>query len=282
MARIQNADLHRLIGVHVIGEGRTGLFPSRAPGAERILDHPLPEILVADRGGVIDAQTVDQLDQAGAGGRHDAIDHGVGEAAICLDPFGEAVILQAGKAHHGLPQDIAIALQVVATLPGKRPGPAVAAGAQGGDHGTKCRARGRGVRRIMLDIRMIDVKGPGHRIDVIAALGHRQGNDADIGLRHAVDQRRVACDDGQIVDHRAHHLDRLARGGEFDQRRQVVLRRQTLPHRLVIGADACADDRPVERLSRLHQPVQIPGLMRAVEIADADMHDAGLQRGAII
>ena len=46
--------------------------------------------------------------------------------------------------------------------------------------------------------------------------------------------------------------------------------------------DAGADQRPVMADAGIEQIVEIDGLVRAMEIADAEMHDAGLERGAVV
>ena len=134
----------------------------------------------------------------------------------------------------------------------------------------------------MDDIGVSGIKAFAHRINVIAAFGHRQPDDANGRISHGTDQRAVTLFNREVVDHGAHNLGRGLRGIEFNQRRQTVLRQKLLAHRRIIGAHACAKDRPIMRLPVLHQTVQIPRLMRTVEIAHADMHDAGRQGAAII
>ena len=235
-----------------------------------------------DGGGVVHAELSRLRNLGGAGGRSDAIDHGVGETGVRLDPIGQHRIGHARERHDRLAQDIAVALQVVAAEPGERPLPRIAAQPQGSDYGPKGRARGLGMGRVMDNIGVGSVEPLAHRIDVIAAFGHRQPDDADDRVGHDADQRAVALFDRQVVDHRPHNLSRGLRGVEFDQRRQTVLRQELFPHRRIIGAHARAKDRPIMRFATLHQTVQIPRLMRAVKIAHADMNDAGCQGAAII
>ena len=61
----------------------------------------------------------------------------------------------------------------------------------------------------------------------------------------------------------------------------MLTARDTLEDK-VAGLDAGADDGPVAGLSRLHEAVQVPCLVGAVEIADADMNDARPQPGTIV
>ena len=173
-------------------------------------------------------------------------------------------------------------MQVITAQPGERPLPRITAQPQGRDHGPKGGARSVRVRRVMDDIGMGRVEPLAHRVDVIAALGNGQPDDANGRIGHGADQGTVALFDWQVVDHRAHNLGRGLRGVEFDQRCQTILRQELLAHGRIIGAHARAEDRPVMRLAVLHQTMQIPRLMRAVEIAHADMHDAGGQGAAVI
>ena len=56
VAAVEDADLHRLEGMHVVRKGGPGLVPVGAAGAEIVLDHPLTEVLVGDGGGVVDTE----------------------------------------------------------------------------------------------------------------------------------------------------------------------------------------------------------------------------------
>ena len=82
--------------------------------------------------------------------------------------------------------------------------PCVAALFQGRDHCAKGRARGIGIGGVVENVGVVCVKSLGHRIDVIAAFGHRQRHDADRGIGHLRDQRGVALIDRDKVDHRAY------------------------------------------------------------------------------
>ena len=80
----------------------------------------------------------------------------------------------------------------------------------------------------------------------------------------------------QKVDHRPDHPRRGPVGAQIDHRRQPVLRRQPAPLLGVEGLDPRADDRPVEIAALLEEPVQVEHLVGAMEVADADVEDAGL------
>ena len=155
-------------------------------------------------------------------------------------------------------------------------------GRQGRDHRTKGGTRRIGMCRVVANAVMRRVKAPRGRVDIVATFRHRQRHDANGRVAHCGNQGGVARLDRQIGDHRSDHLDRGACRVKLDQRRQTILRQQTVPHGRIVGAHPCADDRPILRGAGLHQPVQIPCLMRPVEVAQPDMHDAGTQLCAII
>ena len=120
MAGIEDADLHRLIGVDIVGEGGADAVPIGAPGAERVLDHPLAEVLVGDGGGVVDTEA--RQPAPVPSGRWQARCNrpwNSGRWQLAVDPVGKIRVRQAREAKHGLAQDIAVALQVVAALAGE-------------------------------------------------------------------------------------------------------------------------------------------------------------------
>ncbi len=61
----------------------------------------------------------------------------------------------------------------------------------------------------------------------------------------------------------------------LDHGGQPVLSLQLLAHGLVGWPHARADQRPVVIEPEVEQVIEIDGLMRAMEIADAEMHDTG-------
>ncbi len=282
MAAIEDADLHSFVIMHVRGEGRPDLVPIGASGAEVIFDDPLTEAFMRHGYSVLDAKLSHKGMFVRTSGRHDAIDHGIGEAAGCIDPICQLRIREPREGDNRLPQDCTIALKIVTAHSGERASTVIAADAEGGHDGAECSYRFLRVGGVMDDIGMGRIEGFGDRIDIVAAFGHGEGHDADIGLRHARDERGVTCDDRDVVDHRACDFGTAARGRQFDQGRHVVLRGQFLALRFVIGADARADNGPVLRQPILHKAVEVPRLVGAVEIAKADMDDAGCQGAAVI
>ena len=101
------------------------------------------------------------------------------------------------------------------------------------------------------------------------------GRDKD--LEHRRDVERL-----DEVDHRPGHPDRRRLRLLLDDRRQVILSGELGAHVDVVFAHAGADDRPVVIAPGGEQIVEINRLMRAMEIADADVNDAGAEIGAVI
>ena len=115
-------------------------------------------------------------------------------------------------------------------------------------------------------------------IKEIAAFGDGQRHDADRRIGHGRHQRGpVAGRD--IVDHRSGHLRGAAVGLLRDHGGEEILRGEHLAPLGIIRHHAGAHDGPVVPLPRRKQPVQIPRLMRAVEVAQADVQNAGAQVG---
>jgi len=115
VAAVEQLDLHLLVGRNVIGELHTNLFPGRAAGDEAVFQHPLHEGFADHWPGVIEAVlTLQVLAMGRAGHGCDAVDHGVGEADVALDPAGQVGIDQAGEGQCGLAGHVAVVGEVVA------------------------------------------------------------------------------------------------------------------------------------------------------------------------
>ena len=279
---VEHAKLHRLVVVDPVGERGADAVPVRTPGAEIVLDDPLAEVLVGDGHRVVDAELPCQRELPRAGRRHDAVDHRVGEGAVRVDPVGEVRVGRPCERNHGPPQHRAVALQVVAALAGERSDAPIAPKPERRQHCAERGARAIRVAGIVPDVRMLRVQTLRHGVDVVTALGDGQRDDPDCGIGHPAHESGMPFLDRHVVDHRADDLRRRAGRVELDQRRQAVLAQELLALRGVVRANAGADDCPVVVEPELEQPVQVPGLVRAVEVAEPDMDDAGGQRGAVI
>ena len=143
--------------------------------------------------------------------------------------------------------------------------------------------RARRVRRggVGGDVGMPGVECARGRVDEIAALGDGQRDDADGRIGEPFDGRGgVARHD--VVDHRADDACRAVSGVLLDDGGQPVLRGQPVAPGPLALEDAGADDRPVAVHAAVEQRIEIDRLVRAVEIANAEMQDAGRQVGARI
>ena len=115
VAAVEQPQLHQLVGLHLVDELHPDLLVRRPPGRERVLEHPLRVGLADDRPPVLDPEPLPDLGPVGVGGhRGDAVDHGVGEAHLALDPVAEFRVPQPGEGGEHPPGQVAVALQVVA------------------------------------------------------------------------------------------------------------------------------------------------------------------------
>ena len=124
------------------------------------------------------------------------------------------------------------------------------------------------------DVGMSRVEFPGRRVDEIAAFGDGQRHDADRRICKLLDDiSRVAR--RQKIDHHAGDARLPVPGILLDDGRQPVLLLKLRAARFFAIEYARADDRPVMPFARIEQIVEIDRLVRAMEIADAEMQDAG-------
>ena len=211
---------------------------------EVVLQHPLPERFADNRRGILDAEFLaHQADLARARRRRDAIDHAAWECNILRDPVMRVVRPALGEAEHRVAGDMAVFRQVVARHHRERRDPRVAPFHQRRDDDAEDGLWMIRTVPVGDDFGMRRVEAAGLGVDIVAAFGDRQRNDADFGLRHRVDQAD-GIDPGEI-DHRSADGCREAGGIQFDDRGQPVLRLQLAAHRIVIGFHARADDGPV-------------------------------------
>ena len=71
-------------------------------------------------------------------------------------------------------------------------------------------------------------------------------------------------------------------GSKLDQRGQAILRQQPLTHLSVVAAHSGSDDGPIVGLALLHELMNVPSLMGAVEISKTDMNNARRQLRTLI
>jgi hypothetical protein len=155
---------------------------------------------------------------------------------------------------------------VVARHHGEGRSATVAAALQGHDQRAEHALRPVGMGGIVADVRMLGIEGSGRGIDAIAALGHGQRHDAQGCVVERIDDGGGVRHSGGIrAGLQPHH------GGE------PVLRLKSAAHGLIARTDAGPEQRPIEIPAPVEQVVEIDRLMGTVEIADADVQDAGAQ-----
>ena len=272
MRSIEEPQFHQLIGFDVVDELGALAVPGRAAEGEVVLDHPLDEGLRHQRPSVLEPEGLRYRGAVGVGGRrHDAVDHGRGEAHFAGDPFAEVGIDQFGETGDQTAQGVAVGRQVVA-----------------GEHGEGRRALGataretcdqradRGLRsgerrEVVADVGIVLAQPPGRRIVAVALLGDGERDDAHPRVGEPGDQRRriLRCD-----DHPGRGADHPAVGARSVDRRdgvEPVLRTQRIAG--VGRAQGDAEDAPAGIFGE--QRVGVDRLMGAMEGADPEMDDAG-------
>src|SRR5690606_5070418 len=113
----------------------------------------------------------------GRGG--DAVDHAIGEGDVGPDPFGEGRVDQRGEADDGVFGDVTVAGDVVAAHDGERLNAGVAAFDEAGEDQAEGGFRRCEVCGVVGDVGMGRIEFLGCRVDVVAALGDGQRDDAD-------------------------------------------------------------------------------------------------------
>jgi hypothetical protein len=74
----------------------------------------------------------------------------------------------------------------------------------------------------------------------------------------------------------------IGSGLKLHHRGEPVLRLEGLSHCPVTGANACADQSPIKVFAGIEQIIQIHCLMRPVEVANADVKNAGSELRAMV
>lgn len=286
---VEEAELHELVGDDVVNNLDADLVVIGAALGELLLEDPLGEVFADDRPGILVAVLfLDVLTVLVRGLRGDAVNHGVGERDVLLYPGGQLRIDGLGEAQEHLRGDVTVALDVVAAHHCKRGDALLLAGDDGGgDEAEEGDETGEVVLLDGLDVggnlRVIELELAGDVVEVVATFGDGQGNDVDgrAGKHRNGVGRIVGSED--VVDDRADDAGVFRTVGElFRQRVEPVLGNQGVAHADVAGHNAHADDAPVEVLPLVHQLVEVTGLVRAVEAADAEVDDGGDDGAAVV
>ena len=277
VARVEQPELHQLIGLDVVDDLHADVLVRRPPGAELVLQHPLGERLAHHRPAIVDPEARAHLLDVLVGGRgRDAVDHAVGERDALRDPVAELRVAQACEGGERRAREPAVALQVVARHDRERLDLALAPPPQRLGHEPEHRLRRpvrlevRHHRRVVLD------ELAGRVVEVVAALGHGQRHDPRLRRGELLEHRLGVVGRVQVLDDRADR-PRVPRavGVLDDQRVAAVLLAQDVAHLRVGLHHADPADAPVERLALVHEAVVVHRHVRAVEAADAEVHHPG-------
>ncbi len=115
MRAIEHSQLHRLVGVHIVDQLRTGSLPGRPPERKTILDHPLTERFADHRPGVRQGSVFINAHPVLIGSRrHDAVDHGIREGDLLGNEAARARIKQLGETHNNALCRVAVFGKIVA------------------------------------------------------------------------------------------------------------------------------------------------------------------------
>ncbi len=256
VAADEQAQLRRLIGGDVGHELPARLVERRTAVGEVVFDHPPEE------GFTHDGPRVPQADELGhvldvLRRRHggDAIDHRAGERDVLTDPGGEFGVGELCERHHHGAGEVAVARDVVAAHHPERRLPTAGTQTQGrGEEGEHRRGR-RPWQQVRDHVRGRRVEPTGGGVDVVAAFGDRERHDPRLGRAVGVlDEQGVELDLG---------LEHL------------------LDHPIVLEQTGPADGE-VARATLLQELVEHHRLVRPVEGADLEVHDAGDQTVAVI
>mmetsp|Transcript_11090 Transcript_11090/g.22663 ORF Transcript_11090/g.22663 Transcript_11090/m.22663 type:complete len:286 (+) Transcript_11090:156-1013(+) len=132
MSSVEDTDLHQLIGFHIGDELNANAFQGRPTGREVVLEYPLLVGFAEYGRSVLVSQFFfDELTFGIARHGRDSIDHAVGEADIRINPGGELLVPQLGKADHRTLGHVPIMRDVVAAHYCERPNAIIATPSEG-------------------------------------------------------------------------------------------------------------------------------------------------------
>ena len=139
------------------------------------------------------------------------------------------------------------------------------------------------VLEVVLDVLVAVVELAGHRVHAVAALGDGQRHDPGARVGHPRDHGLRVVRGEQVVGDRADHPRLQLAVRVLDHERvEAVLGLHHLVHPPVERQHADPADRPVQRLPGVHQGVEVHRLVRPVEPADPEVHDARAQGRAVV
>ena len=280
MRAVQQAQLHRLVGRDITHDLRPGERPVRPPLRKIILDHPLGEGLRHHRPCVRDAEPRrDPRAVFIARGGHNTVDHSRGAGGVIRHPAPEVSIPQLGEPRQHALHSHAVGGEIVAAedcegLEARR-----APRRQRRRQKSDGRDRRAGMREVVPDIGIILIQHIARRVVAVTFLRHGERDDFNIRVEHRGNERRRIFRRHQHIAYGADDPQPLAALIPRREAVEPVLRIERVAR--LRRAQARGADPPAE-IARRQRRLGVMGLMRAVEGPDAEMHDAGFQRGPVV
>ena len=198
-------------------------------------------------------------------------------------PVGQLRIAQAGEGGERALAHVAVALDVVAAQDAEGGHASLATTGERLGHqpenGVRCGSR----TQVGQDRRVGGNEFTGDRVEVVAAFGDSERHDPGGRRGHLLDGRLGIVGGEQVLGDRPDHAGIPgAVAVPDDQGVQAILGGHHVTHPGVGRLQAQAADPPVHRRAVIHQRVDVHRLVRAVEIADTDVNDAGRDLAAIV
>ena len=296
---VEKTQLHELVGDDVVDHLHPDLLPRGSPGGEVVLDHPLGEGLADHRPGVLHTECPPQLGDVGPrGARGDAVHHAAGEGDVPVDPVRQIGVAHRGLADHRRAGRLPVTGQVVAAHDRQRSDPRLPATPQRLNDVAEGGRRLAGVLGVVDGSGCLSAERAGGVVNVVAALGDRQRDDpGGRCAQEGQDGLGVVGGEEVVVDRADDRWIAQPTGMLEQQGVEVVLSRQHVTHPGVPGQQADAADPPLQAGAArcggcsaagagpgapAHEPVEVGGLVGAVEAAHTDVDDPGGHGGAVV
>ncbi len=187
--------------------------------------------------------------------------------------------MRARHRQHSVAQPLAVVGEVIAGDRGEGRQPRRAPRAEPGDEEARRGARCRKIGKVGDDVGIVHDQRAGRGIEPIALLGDRQRDDVDVGRGERGNHTRRILGRHQHIGDGADDAELLRIALPHDEAVEPVLRHQLIAHAGRTQRDA---DDPPARIACRQRGIEHRRLVRAMEGADAEMHNARSDRGAVI
>mmetsp|Transcript_15687 Transcript_15687/g.31882 ORF Transcript_15687/g.31882 Transcript_15687/m.31882 type:complete len:263 (+) Transcript_15687:1025-1813(+) len=246
---VEQPELHVFVGGDVLDDECAGILPAWTSLGEFVLDDPLGVVLGTDWPCVVDGEIpLHESDVLRSRGRRDAVDHGIGERTVLINPLVEADITPnaISELEDDLLGQVSVERQVVAGQHSERFVP-IGHSSSEALHNEADGSLG-SVRRleVVLDERVSVIQVAGSVVEHVCLLGHSEaGNAGLLVLETREDLFRVfALPRKDVVTDGPDDLHRCLLGLLRHQRVQVVLLGKGLLHLFVSACQSHPTDAP--------------------------------------